>query len=163
MRVTHYTDYSLRVLIYLGLRPDERSTIREISEAYGISRNHLMKVVQQLAANDYVRSARGVGGGLNLSHQPDEIRLGEVVRVMEPDLGLVECLRADNQCVITPACRLKGMFAEALEQFLSSLNQYSLADLLRADKTSSLKVLLRLEEPETLVQESRDQMSSKVG
>lgn len=146
MRVTHYTDYSLRVLIYLGLRPDERSTIREISEAYGISRNHLMKVVQQLAGNGYVRSVRGVGGGLNLSHDPEDIRIGEVVRVMEPDLGLVECFRSDNQCVITPGCRLKGMFADALEHFLQALNRHTLADLLGAGQAASLKVLLRLED-----------------
>jgi len=163
MRVTHYTDYSLRVLIYLGLKPRERSTIREISEAYGISRNHLMKVVQQLAANGYVRSVRGVGGGLNLSHSPEEIRIGEVVRVMEPDLGLVECFRSDNQCVITPACRLKGMLAEALEQFLGTLNQYSLADLLPDEQSARLKLLLKLEMPEETERGARDLIKSQAG
>ncbi len=163
MRVTHYTDYSLRVLIYLGLRPDERSTIREISEAYGISRNHLMKVVQRLAASGYVRSVRGVGGGLNLSSAADEIRIGEVVRVMEPDLGLVECFRSDNQCVITPACRLKGMLGEALAQFLATLNRYTLADLLSNEKSEQLEVLLGLRDGESRDEEHGSRELGRTG
>lgn len=163
MRVTHYTDYSLRVLIYLGLRPDERSTIREISDAYGISKNHLMKVVQQLAGNGFVRSVRGVGGGLNLSYPPEDVRLGEVVRAMEPDLGLVECFRPGNQCVITPACRLKGMFGEALEHFLQALNKHTLADLLHEDKVADLKVLLRMEEEIGADLDSTSPAMSKTG
>jgi Rrf2 family transcriptional regulator, nitric oxide-sensitive transcriptional repressor len=130
MRLTQYTDYSLRVLIYLGLRPDRRCTIREISEAYGISRNHLMKVVQQLVAEGYVESTRGVGGGLMLAHAPDKIGVGNVVRAMEPDMGLVECMRSNNECIITSACRLHGMLAEAREVFLGALDRYTLADIL---------------------------------
>lgn len=130
MRLTQYTDYSFRVLIYLGLRPDRRCTIREISEAYGISRNHLMKVVQQLAAEGYVESTRGVGGGLMLAHAPDQFGIGDVVRAMEPDIGLVECMRPKNECVITGACRLYGMLGEARDAFFEVLDRYTLADIL---------------------------------
>jgi Rrf2 family transcriptional regulator, nitric oxide-sensitive transcriptional repressor len=154
MRVTRYTDYSLRVLIYLGLRADQRSTIREISEAYGISRNHLMKVVQQLVALGYVHSVRGVGGGLNLARPASQVRVGHVVRDMEPDLGLVECMRPDNQCVITPSCRLKHMLAQARDQFLAVLNEYTLQDMLGPDEARELALLLKLETPEP----SRPQM-----
>ncbi len=138
MRLTQYTDYSLRVLIYLGLRPDRRCTIREISEAYRISRNHLMKVVQQLVAEGYVESTRGVGGGLMLAHAPNRLGVGDVVRAMEPDMGLVECMRPKNDCVITEACRLQGMLAEARDAFLSVLDRYTLADILDPRMTKRL-------------------------
>jgi Rrf2 family transcriptional regulator, nitric oxide-sensitive transcriptional repressor len=142
MRLTQYTDFSLRVLIYLGLRPERRCTIREISEAYGISRNHLMKVVQQLAAEGYIQSTRGVGGGLTLAHEPDRMGVGEVIRAMEPDLGLVECMRPKNECVITGACRLTGMLGEARDAFLSVLDQYTLADILDPRLTPKLTKML---------------------
>ncbi len=143
MRVTRYTDYSLRVLVYLALRESDRSTIRQISDAYGVSKNHLMKVVQQLAALGYVESARGVGGGLNLARQADQIRIGEVVRHMEPDLALVECMRSGNQCVITPACKLRTMLSRARESFLEVLNEYSLADILADGR--QIAILLKLD------------------
>lgn len=142
MRLTQYTDFSLRVLIYLGLQPDRRCTIREISEAYSISRNHLMKVVQQLAAEGYVESTRGVGGGLRLAHAPDRIVVGKVVRAMEPDLGLVECMRPDNQCVITEACRLMGILDEARRAFVAVLDRYTLADILDSGQGKRLRGLL---------------------
>lgn len=147
MRVTRYTDYSLRVLIYLGLRPDQRSTIREISEAYNISRNHLMKVVQQLVSLGYVDSVRGVGGGLNLALAPSEIAVGAVVRDMEPDLALVECMRSNNQCVISGGCKLKRMLARARDSFFEALNEYSLADILTPDEARKLAIVLRIESP----------------
>lgn len=142
MRLTQYTDYSLRVLIYLGLRPERRCTIREISEAYDISRNHLMKVVQQLAAEGYVESTRGVGGGLMLAHPPDHLGVGDVVRAMEPDLGLVECMRPTNECVITGACRLYGMLNEARDAFLEVLDNYTLADILEPQLVPRLSKML---------------------
>jgi Rrf2 family transcriptional regulator, nitric oxide-sensitive transcriptional repressor len=148
MRVTRYTDYSMRVLMFLGLRSQRRSTIREISDAYGISRNHLMKVVQQLVALGYVHSVRGVGGGLTLARAPEEIRIGNVVRDMEPDLALVECMRPDNQCVITPGCKLKRMLAKAREGFLAVLNEYTLADTLTEAEARELALLLKIESPE---------------
>jgi len=142
MRLTQYTDYSLRVLIYLALHDDGRCTIREISSVYGISRNHLMKVVQKLAAEGFVDSVRGVGGGLRLGRPAREINVGRVIRVMEPDLGLVECMRPDNDCVITPACGLAGMLAEAREAFLAVLDGYSLSDLVSAPRRRELARLL---------------------
>lgn len=144
MRLTQYTDFSLRVLIYLGLNADRRCTIREISEVYGISRNHLMKVVQHLAAEGFVNSVRGVGGGLTLARPAHDLGIGRIVRAMEPDLGLVECMRPDNQCVITPACALTGMLAEARKAFLDVLDRYSLADILAEPQRGELERLLAI-------------------
>lgn len=142
MRLTQYTDFSLRVLIYLGLHNDRRCTIREISEAYGISRNHLMKVVQQLAAEGFVESVRGVGGGLSLAHAPEELSVGRIVRAMEPDMGLVECMRPNNECVITGACALAGMLGEARTAFLVVLDGYTLGDILLPARRKDLSKLL---------------------
>lgn len=142
MRLTQYTDFSLRVLIYLGLHDDRRCTIREISDAYGISRNHLMKVVQQLAAEGFIDSVRGVGGGLTLSTDANALNVGRIVRAMEPDLGLVECMRPGNECVITPACSLAGMLVEARQAFLDVLDGYTLDDILAPPRRRELSRLL---------------------
>jgi len=146
MRLTQYTDYALRVLIYLGLHAtdgaEHRCTIREISEAYDISRNHLMKVVQHLAAEGFVHSVRGVGGGLSLAGRPDSLNIGRIVRAMESDFELVECMRADNRCVIAPACSLAGMLEQAQAAFLGVLDQYSLADILTPPHRRELARLL---------------------
>lgn len=143
MRLTQYTDFSIRVLIYLGLYPDRRCTIQEIADGYRISRNHLMKVVQQLAQAGYVESMRGSGGGLRLGKPVDQINLAEVVEEMEPEFGLVECFRENNQCVITPACRLPPMLARATRAFLDVLRDYTLADLLGEKDARAMKLLLR--------------------
>lgn len=143
MRLTQYTDFSIRVLIYLGLHPDRRCTIQEIAEGYEISRNHLMKVVQQLAGSGFVVSARGSGGGLTLARPPEAINLGDVVREMEPDFGMVECMRPGNHCVITPACTLPRMLAEATNAYLEVIAKYTLADLLQPGDTRKLKMLLK--------------------
>ncbi len=145
MRLTQYTDFSLRVLIYLGLNADRRCTIREISEAYRISRNHLMKVVQQLAATGFVRSVRGIGGGLELDRPPGQIVLGEVVRKMEPDFGLVECFRAGNECVITGECALPQIVQGALDAFLAELDRHTLASLLPKHRRARLRRALHIE------------------
>jgi len=142
MRLTQYTDFSLRVLIYLSLQNDRRCTIREISEAYGISRNHLMKVVQQLAGEGFVNSVRGVGGGLTLSADAADLNVGRIVRAMEPDLGLVECMRPGNECVITPACSLTGMLVEARKAFFDVLDGYTLADIVAPSHRRQLSRLL---------------------
>jgi Rrf2 family nitric oxide-sensitive transcriptional repressor len=132
MRLTSYTDYSLRILIYLGLcGPEELSTIEQISGAYGISANHLMKVVNRLGKLGYVETVRGRGGGLRLGLPPVEINIGQVVRQMEPDLAMVECFdREKGRCAIKPACRLKSVLEKALDGFLDVLDDYTLADLL---------------------------------
>jgi Rrf2 family nitric oxide-sensitive transcriptional repressor len=128
--MTLYTDYSLRVLIYLGLRRGERCTIQEIAGQYGISRNHLMKVCQDLQQRGYVHSVRGKNGGISLGRAPQEINVGRVFREMEPDLQLVECFGEDDQCVIARGCRLQGVLNEALQAFVAVLDRYSLADVL---------------------------------
>lgn len=115
--------------MYLALA-DELMTIQQISSAYDISKNHLMKVVQKLVKAGYVESVRGQGGGLRLRKCPSDIRLGRLVREIEPELALVECQRADNTCVITPVCRLSGLLKKARDTFLSELDNSTLEDLL---------------------------------
>ncbi|MBE8718253.1 RrF2 family transcriptional regulator [Cellvibrio polysaccharolyticus] len=142
MRITSYTDYSLRVLMYLALKGDEQATIREIADSYDISKNHLMKVVQDLNSKGYLIALRGKNGGIRLNGDPENINIGVLVRDMEQDLALVECFGGDNTCIITPACHLKKILAEALEAFFRSLDGYSLADLLPGSKRKALIRLL---------------------
>lgn len=130
MKLTRFTDYSLRVLIYLGLKDNGRVTIREISDAYGISRNHLMKVVSLLTRMDYLDARRGPGGGIALARPPAEINVADVVRDMEDDLNLVECFCDGGSCVIKPMCKLKIALDRALNAYLETLEQYTLSDLL---------------------------------
>jgi Rrf2 family transcriptional regulator, nitric oxide-sensitive transcriptional repressor len=144
MRITLYTDYALRVLIYLGLRGDRLSTIRDIADGYGISRNHLMKLVSDLQQRGYVETLRGRNGGLRLQRAPEQINLGELVRATEQDLCLMECFKADNGCVITPHCDLKFILDEALRAFLGVLDGYTLADLLSPRRSTGLRRALTL-------------------
>lgn len=129
MRLTRYTDYSLRVLMYLAVRPDGFGTIQSIAEAYDISRNHLMKVVQELNRRGYIDTVRGKGGGMRLRLPPERINVGRVIRDMESDLALVECFGPNNRCVITPDCVLKNVLADAMGAFMAVLDRYTLADL----------------------------------
>ena len=131
MRLTVFTDYALRVLMYLALDPERRVTIRDVAGDYGISRNHLMKVVNKLTRAEFVESSRGVNGGLLLARAPEEISVGDVVRNTEDDFALVECFRDDNACVITPSCQLKNVLYEARESFFSVLDSYTVADLVQ--------------------------------
>lgn len=144
MHITRYTDYSLRVLMYVALKSDGLPTIREIAESYGISKNHLMKVVQELNNKGYLQAIRGKNGGLRLKDAPESINLGELVRDTEQDITLVECLGQNSQCALTPACRLRGIFAEALEAFFRVLDDYTLADLVHPRKAKEMKQLLQL-------------------
>lgn len=130
LRLTMYTDFSLRVLLYLGIKgTDELSTIQEISDRYSISKNHLTKVVHELGRLGLIETVRGRGGGIRLHLPPEEINIGAVVRKTEDDFHLVECFNvATNQCVITPACKLKNVLAEALAAYLAVLDQYTLQD-----------------------------------
>jgi len=129
MQLTQYTDYSLRTLIYLGLNPDKLSTITEISESYGISRNHLVKVVHQLGTQGLIKTVRGKGGGIRLVSAPEEINIGDVVRRFE-NFALVECFSEHDTCVISPSCRLRGVLREALRSFMAVLDACTLKDLL---------------------------------
>ena len=130
MRLTVYTDYALRVLMYVAVRHEPLPTIGQIADAYQISRNHLMKVVYELGQAGYLETVRGKNGGLRLARRPEEIVLGRLVRETEPDMALVPCFDPINaKCAITPACRLRGALAEARTAFLAVLDAYSLADL----------------------------------
>lgn len=137
MRLTRYTDYAMRVLLYLGARPERLCSIAEIAAAYRISQNHLMKVVNDLARAGYVASVRGRGGGLRLARDPAQINVGEVVRHTEDGFDLVDC----GSCVIAPACGLTAALREALCAFMATLDRYTLADLLarRADMARLLQ------------------------
>ncbi len=131
MQLTLHSEYALRVLLYLGTQPGRLCSTREISDAYGISRHHLVRVVQTLGTHGYLKLTPGRGGGTSLGKSPSQIRLGDVVRDAEPDMRLAECFDLrKNRCVLTPVCSLKPVLSEALEAFLDSLNQYTLADLL---------------------------------
>ena len=131
MQLTLYTDYSLRVLVYLGMRPEQQATISEISEAYGISRNHLVKVVHNLGQTGYVHTTRGKSGGIRLGMPIDAIVIGEVVRKTEPHMNLLECFDQEiNTCPIAAACALKRAIDRARHAFMEVLDGYTLADVL---------------------------------
>lgn len=130
MRLTVFSDYTLRVLMYLALDQTRLATIAEIAAAYGISENHLMKVVHRLASAGMVESVRGKGGGIRLGRAPEEIRLGEVVRISEGDAPIVECLSGDPRaCRITSSCRLKRILVDAFDTLYDALDEHTLAEL----------------------------------
>jgi Rrf2 family nitric oxide-sensitive transcriptional repressor len=130
MRLTDFSDFSLRILMYAAARGDRLITIEETAAVYGISRAHLMKVANQLTRAGYLKAIRGRSGGLTLAKRPEKIRLGSVLRDTEPDFALVECFSPDNNCLISPRCRLRGALTEALAAFTTTLDRYTLADLM---------------------------------
>ena len=139
MQLTLHADYSLRVLLFLAERPDEVVSTQEISLAYGISRNHLVRVIQTLAASGFVRVSAGRKGGVTLARNAAEVRVGEVVRSAEPGFRVVECFEpATNSCPIAPVCRLRGALHEALAAFLAVLDGYTLADMIRMPEGTHL-------------------------
>ncbi len=129
MRLTFHSDYALRVLIYLAVYPDRLATAEQIACAYGISRNHIVKIVQRLAHFGFVETVRGRSGGMQLARPAEEISVGDVLRVTEEDFDLVECFRPDSDCRITPVCRLKSALKAALEAYLEVLDKWTLAEL----------------------------------
>jgi Rrf2 family nitric oxide-sensitive transcriptional repressor len=144
MRLTVYTDYALRVLMYLALKDDGLATIAEIAESYAISKNHLMKVVHQLGVAGYVETVRGRQGGLRLAKPARDIVLGEIVRQTEPDMALVMCFPPVNaSCVVGPCCVLRRALMEAGDAFLDVLDGYTLRDLVKP--RSHLRALLAIE------------------
>ena len=139
MRLTKYSDFALRTLIYTA-SAERRCTIDEIAQSYSIPKNHLVKVVNQLATLGFIHSIRGKGGGIELAYEPTLINLGEVIRATEQSFDLVECFSSENECVLTPSCQLANIFSQALDQFMAVLDDYTLADI----STPKVKVLLNL-------------------
>ena len=144
MHITRYTDYSLRVLVYLAVQGDELATIQQIADSYEISKNHLMKVVHQLNKKGYIETVRGKKGGMRLQMAPEDINVGILVRETEQDLSVVECFSSRNACRITPVCGLKSMFGEALAAFLEVLDRYTLADIINDQHRPQLLRLLQI-------------------
>lgn len=135
MRLTKFSDYSLRVLLYAAGKGDTLATIEETAELYGISRAHLKKVVLLLTRNGFLRGHRGRTGGFTLAQAPDRINLGQVLRVTEPDFGMVECFLPGNMCHISRRCHLPGIINEALDGFMSTFDRYTLADILIEERS----------------------------
>lgn len=129
MRLTKFTDNALRVLIYAGANSDRQTNISEIAEKCGISRNHLTKVVHTMATYGLLETTRGKGGGIRLAHPSDEITVASVVRTMEPDLKIIECF--DPPCPLARLCKLRSVLDEASNAFLSVLDDYTIADLIK--------------------------------
>ena len=143
MRLTQFSDYSLRMLLYLGVNSDRLVSAAEIARAYGISYNHLVKVAGLLGGLGLVDGVRGRGGGLKLVADPAAVRIGWLVRQTEPDMHLVECFdRATDTCPITQACMLKGALLEARTSFLATLDRYTLADFLESEERKGALVQL---------------------
>lgn len=132
MKLTAFTDYSLRVLIYLATEPDRRATVAEICAAFDIKPNHLTKVVHHLAKCGWVATVRGKGGGLVLAMPAEQILIGRVVRDTEGLAQPAECFSdGQSHCAIVRSCRLKGVLAEAVDAFHAVLDRYTLADITR--------------------------------
>lgn len=144
MHLTYRTDYSIRVLLYLALHPDRLVTTREISEAYGISKNHLVRVVLHLNKCNFIENHPGRTGGVKLARPADSFTLGDVVRLTEPDFHLVECFNeVDNTCPIISVCSLKGVLKKANSAFLGVLDSFTLADLVKGSP-QKLKTVLQI-------------------
>lgn len=142
MQLTQYTDFSLRVLIYLSQKkPGELATISEIAGFYGISRNHLVKVVHNLATYGFIQTSRGKNGGMCLARPAAEIGIGEVVRHTEPNLDIAECFnKENNSCVISPVCALKSILDDARNSFMQTLDRYTIANALSQQHGLSKKI-----------------------
>jgi Rrf2 family nitric oxide-sensitive transcriptional repressor len=138
MRLTNFSDYALRLLMYAAARKDQLVTIEETAAVYGISRAHLMKIANMLTRAGYLKAVRGRSGGLTLGKRPEKIRLGDVIRITEPDFALVECFDSGNHCIITSRCRLRQALKQALAAFLEVVDRYTLADLILRPKDFGL-------------------------
>lgn len=134
MRLTNMSDYAVRLLMYLSGHRDRLCTIAEIASFYGISEPHLMKITHRLAKHGWIRTVRGKNGGMELAHEPADIRLGALIRDMENDLALVECMGGGNQCILASFCGLKPVIAGALQAFMDHLDAHTLADVLPPPK-----------------------------
>jgi Rrf2 family transcriptional regulator, nitric oxide-sensitive transcriptional repressor len=149
MKLTQFTDYSLRVLIFLGaLEKDEQVNVQDIASIYNISKHHLTKVVHNLGKLGLIETLRGRGGGIRLGKNPNEINIGWLVRQTEEDFNLVECFNPEEKgCLINSVCLLKGVLNQALEAYLSTLDRFTLEDLLA--NRSSLQALILNPSPQS--------------
>ncbi|RWB97295.1 MAG: Rrf2 family transcriptional regulator [Mesorhizobium sp.] len=129
MRLTNFSDYALRMLMYAASAGDRLITIEEVARTFNVSKTHLNKVANTLTRGGYLKAVRGRSGGLALGRSPEMIRIGDVVRLTEPDFALVECFATGNQCVLTGCCKLSGMFGDAMASFQTTLDRYTLADI----------------------------------
>lgn len=141
MHLTTFSDYSMRVLMYLAVQPGQRVTISGIAQRYQISENHLTKVVHFLAKAGYIKTIRGKGGGLMLNRSVDEINLGEVIRKTEGDEGLLPCVQGQGDCCLIPVCKLTGILLESQQALYQVLDKYTLADLM-VDKAPLKQILM---------------------
>ena len=143
MRLTSYADYALRVLIFLGIHRGRLVQRAEIASAFGVSENHIGKVVNHLARLEWITAKRGKGGGLSLAYEPEEIVIGEVVAAFEPDFSIVECFDPErNTCPISPVCGLAPILGKAEKAFQEVLFQHTLADVLDVRGKSKYRTLL---------------------
>lgn len=133
MRHTSHADFALRVLLYLRVAPGRQGSVAEIAEAHGVSRHHLLKVVQRLAGADIVQTSRGRGGGVRLVRDPSSISVGEVMRTMENDFAVVECLGSARFCRVAGVCGARSVFSRALDAYFEVLDQASLEDIAAND------------------------------
>ena len=142
MRITSFTDYSLRTLMYLANLPaDQLSSIKEVSAFYNISQNHMSKVIAQLAKCGYIHTIKGKGGGISLAISPDKIRIGRVIQQLENKLDGVDCL--SSNCPLRPGCKLKIALIKAVESYIATLNEYTLADF--TENNEDISYLLQLD------------------
>lgn len=139
MRLTRFSDYAVRVLLYLAAHTDRLCSIAEIAKAYDISQNHLMKVVSDLAASGFIQSLRGRGGGIRLACSPQDINIGKLIRHTEGEIDLAGC----GECRLNGICRLPGPLDLALEAFFAVLERYTLAQVM--DERSSARLLALLD------------------
>jgi Rrf2 family nitric oxide-sensitive transcriptional repressor len=134
MHLTQYTDYSLRILIYLYLNQNRKVTIKEISEAFKISRNHLTKIVQKLGIYGFIDSVPGAKGGVKLAKNGGKKKIADVVIAMEPNFFIAECFNPEGNCVISPVCELQFILAKAMNAFMDSLKEYTFDDIMKNSK-----------------------------
>ncbi|MEX2473061.1 MAG: Rrf2 family transcriptional regulator [Gemmatimonadota bacterium] len=140
MKISRFSDISLRALMYLGSDPDRTIPSAEMAEKLRVSKEHLVKGLQTLVGLGLVESSRGRGGGYALSGDGGEMRLGALVRETEPTLAMAECFEADSTCPLTGNCRLAGVLAEAQRDFFAALDRYTLDDLLRSDRQTLVQI-----------------------
>lgn len=142
MRLTLHTDYALRVLIQVAIANGKLITINDIAQSFDISKQHLMKVVNDLSRSGYLDTVRGRNGGIRLRRQPRDINIGQVVRETEDKLDVIECLERRGYCQIERVCVLRGILGEATEAFLAVLDAHTLADLIKPHRALSSLLLL---------------------